>query len=162
MKLVAYKIDNKLRIKQVDDSYDLQNEFETFDNISEFIKPDILNYKAVEIATAEEINSYNLEQQKQTITAYKEQWKQDGQNYYDEMQNRIIAMLIGVENAVAIMTEIKQTINPMLEQIQRGNQSLAMLDYMDGENNPTIKEVIDLFNEIGQYCITYYQTKYPH
>ena len=101
----------------------------------------------------------SLEEQ---IVRYKEIWKQDGQVYYDEIQNRIIAMLIGVENAVAIMTEIKQTINPMLEQIQRGNQSLAMLDYMDNQNNPTIQEVIDLFNEIGQYCVTYYQEKYPH
>ena len=109
-----------------------------------------------------DIEAHNLELQEQAITTYKEQWKQDGQTYYDEMQNRIIAMLIGVENAVAIMKEIKQTINPMLEQIQRGNQSLAMLDFMDGENNPTIQEVIDLFNEIGQYCVTYYQEKYPH
>lgn len=109
-----------------------------------------------------DVEAHNLELQRQQITIYKEIWKTDGQAYYDEMKNRIIAMLIGVENAVAIMTEIKQTINPMLEQIQRGNQSLAMLDYMDEQNNPTIKEVIDLFNEIGQYCITYYQTKYPH
>lgn len=127
-----------------------------------FINPKWNGEIWIEGATQEEIDAKNLELQKQSINTYKEQWKQDGQAYYDEMQNRIIAMLIGVENAVSIMTEIKQTINPMLEQIQRGNQALAMLDYMDGENNPTIQEVIDLFNEIGQYCITYYQTKYPH
>ena len=71
-------------------------------------------------------------------------------------------MLVGKVNAVSLMLEIKKTVNPMLEQIQRGNQSLAMLDYIDGENNPTIKDVQDLFNEIGQYCISYYQTEYPH
>ena len=128
----------------------------------DYINPFWNGSEWVESATKEEIATHNQQLQLQVIEAYKTKWKADGDMYYSDMQNRIIMMLVGKVNAVSLMLEIKKTVNPMLEQIQRGNQSLAMLDYIDGENNPTIKDVQDLFNEIGQYCISYYQTEYPH
>lgn len=162
MKELKLKNTNGIIIKQVPCDYKYQSEFETFDDLSGFINPDIVDNVGIESATQEEIEAYNQQLQLQAIENYKNKWKADGQEYYDMMANRIIMILVGKINAVPMMLEIKKTVNPMLEQIQRGNQSLAMLDYMDGENSPTIPEVVDLFNEIGQYCISYYQTEYPH
>jgi len=162
MRKLVKKTKNGFDICQVSDDYQFQNEFETFDNHDNLVKPDIQNNVFIETATPEEIAEFQKNQFQNQIIEYKSKWLTDGQNYYADMQNRIIFMLIGKTNAVALMTEIKKTINPMLEQIQRGNHSLAMLDYLDGENNPTISEVVELFNEIGQYCLNYYQTEYPH
>lgn len=57
MKEIRKKTDCGIIIKQVDDDYVLL-ENETFDNISDFIKPDIIDNKVVETATPEEIAEF--------------------------------------------------------------------------------------------------------
>lgn len=54
MREIRKKTDCGIIIKQVEDDYCLL-ENETFDNISDFIKPDIIDNKVVETATPEEI-----------------------------------------------------------------------------------------------------------
>lgn len=161
--MIVYSIYNGgVSFRDETDDYILKSN-ETLEKYNgQFVKVGIEKHQYIETATPEEISEFQKTQIQTQIIEYKNKWLADGKAFYDDMQNRIVFMLIGKTNAVALMTEIKKTINPILEQIQRGNHALAMLDYIDGENNPTIKEVIDLFNEIGQYCINYYQTEYPH
>jgi len=116
----------------------------------------------VEGATQEEIDAFSKQKQLEQITALNQKWKDDGMSYYNDVKNQITFSLIGKPNAMAIMSEINKTVYPLLNKIKEGDWPLAVIDFMDGKNNPTIQEVIDLFNQVGQKAIEYYQNKYPH
>lgn len=159
---IYYIYENNVAFRNESDNYQLKTN-ETIENYNfQFIKPGIENSNYIELASQEEIEEKNKEFEINKIEIYKNKWKTDGENYYNNMSNKIIMILIGKENSLDLMLEIKKTINPMLEQIQKGNQSLAMLDYLDKENQPTSSVILEIFNEIGEYCIKYYQMEYPH
>ena len=119
-------------------------------------------WKLIETATPEEIAQYRQIQQLSYIEQLNEKFQADGLAYQREMKNRVTAQLVGRADAVPIMREINRTVYVLLDKIAKGDWALAMLDYMDGDNNPTIQEVVDLFNEVGQKATEYYQNEYPH
>ena len=118
--------------------------------------------KWVEGATEEEINAAHQLQMEEQINALNEKFEADGKAYQKEIKNRVTAQLVGRADAIPIMREINKTVYVLLDKIAKGDWALAMLDYLDGENNPTIPEVVELFNEVGQKAIEYYQNEYPH
>jgi hypothetical protein len=135
-------------------------------DLSNYIKPKLEFQKGqwvvIETATPAEIDAWQIEKQRRKIEQMNTKFKSEGEAYYNELKTKITASLIGKANAVTIMSEIAKTIYPMLNKIKDGDWALAMLDYLDNKNMPTIQEVIDLFNEVGQYAVNYYQTQYPH
>ena len=116
----------------------------------------------VETATQEEIEAIKNQNQKNVIENINAQFQKDGEQFYNDIKTEITILLIGKLNAIPMMLEIKSYVYPMLDQIKEGNFPLAMLDYMDGKNNPSILEVVELFIKVGEYATNYYQTKYPH
>jgi len=121
----------------------------------------VATYDVIDLSQ-QEIEQKEQQKQLEQINALNEKWKQDGQTYYDEIKNQITLSLVGKTNAINIMSEINKTVYPLLNKIKEGDWPLAVIDYMDNENNPTIQEVIDLFNQVGQKAVEYYQTEYPH
>ena len=135
-------------------------------DLSQFIK---INWQkengkwvAVEGATQDEILERQKQSQLEQINALNQKWKDDGMSYYNEIKNQITVSLIGKSNAMSIMAEINKTVYPLLNKIKEGDWPLAVLDYTDNQNTPTIQEVIDLFNQVGQKAVEYYQNEYPH
>ena len=112
--------------------------------------------------TPKQIQANNQAKQQAYIDQLNEKFKRDGIAYQREMKNRVTAQLVGRADAVPIMREINNTVYVLLNKIAAGDWVLAMLDYMDDDNNPTIQEVVDLFNEVGQKATQYYQDEYPH
>lgn len=102
------------------------------------------------------------EKQIQQIQQMNDKFKADGVQYYNDIKAEVTMSLIGKSNATAMMTEIAKTIYPMLNKIKEGEWALAMIDYMDNQNQPTIQEVIVLFNKVGNDAISYYMNQYPH
>ncbi len=164
------------RLVNIDDTgnikgFDIQREGYTLVEVEnwhpeDFVRPKVKeeNNKWVlyESATPEEIETFNQAKQQAYINQLNEKFKRDGEAYQIEMKNRVTAQLVGRTDAVPIMREINNTVYVLLDKIAKGDWALAMLDYLDNENNPTIPEVVDLFNEVGQKAIEYYQTEYPH
>lgn len=120
------------------------------------------NNKWKEGATQEEINTWHQLQLEEQINALNEKFEADGKAYQKEIKNRVTAQLVGRPDAIPIMREINKTVYVLLDKIAKGDWALAMLDYLDGENNPTIPEVVELFDEVGRKAIEYYQNEYPH
>jgi len=116
----------------------------------------------IETATATEVKAFRQAQLQAHIDRLNEKFKSDGLAYQRKIKNRVTTQLIGRKDAVPVMREINRTVYVLLDKIAKGDWALAMLDYMDGDNNPTIQEVVDLFNEVGQKATEYYQNEYPH
>jgi len=132
----------------------------------DFFKPELQNidgvWKIVETATAVELTNIQTNKQLEQIDQLNQKFKADGEAYRQEIKNRVTASLSGKENVIPVIKEINNTVYVLLDKIGKGDWVLAMIDYMDNQNNPTIPEVLDLFNEVGQKAIEYYQTEYPH
>ncbi len=137
-----------------------------YTDLDGMVKPELQKidgkWQVVETATQQEAQAYQLSKQQEYIDQLNEKFKQDGIAYQREIKNKVTAQLVGRTDAVPIMREINSTVYVLLDKIAKGDWALAMLDYQDNNNNPTIPEVVDLFNEVGQEAIEYYQNEYPH
>ena len=160
-------IDNAGNIK----GFDLQREGYTLVEVEnwhpeDFVRPKVKEenneWVLYETATPEEIAAFNQAKQQEYIDRLNEKFQTDGLEYQRKIKNQVTAQLVGRTDAVPIMREINKTVYVLLDKIAKGDWALAMLDYQDNNNNPTIQEVIDLFNEVGQKAIEYYQNEYPH
>lgn len=160
------KVPVKMTANRVADTISFDGTGWLYCNWSDFVKPKLVQnsgkWQVVESATQEDIIEMTKQKQLDQIDMLNEQWEADGKVYQRKIKNKVTAALIGKGNAVDIMKEINKTVYPMLNKIAKGDWALAMLDYLDGENQPSIQEVIDLFNEVGQKAVDYYTNEYPH
>ena len=156
------KVSSKINHTKIDDA----GTGWIYADLDGMVKPELQKtagqWQIVETATPEEVEEFNKDKQRAYIDQLNEKFKQDGIAYQREIKNKVTAQLVGRADAVPIMREINNTVYVLLDKIAKGDWALAMLDYQDNNNNPTIPEVVDLFNEVGQKAIEYYQNEYPH
>ena len=116
----------------------------------------------IETATTDEIAEAQKQVKIAQVEMLRSKWNRDGREYAQALRTRITAELIGVKDAMSIITDLSKNVYPLVAKIEQGDWALAVADYLDGENNPTTSYGQALFDEIGRYAMNYYQNEYPH
>lgn len=106
----------------------------------------------------------NLEQTKETVRQFLAKKKQDGRNYFNEIELNITMQLTGMMlvDLVAVSEQIDSILYKPLNLIQKGDYFSAMMLFQNPSKiEPTHPIVLNYWNNMKAYCIAYFNENYP-
>lgn len=114
--------------------------------------------------TQEEIDIRNFEKTKETIRQFLAKKKQDGRNYFNEIELIITMQLAGmlIMDLVVVSEQIESILYKPLNYIKNGDYFSAMMLFNNQDTiPPTHPIVLNHWNEMKSYCIAYFNENYP-
>ena len=111
----------------------------------------------------EPLSQEELEQkQLATLKKFLDEKRSDGLEYFNQKELEITQQLIGIgqENLYPILDEVDNTLYKALNLIKTGDYA-SCLRYMTQATAPLIPMVLNIWNEMQDDIMEYYQTKYP-
>ena len=166
MKILRYE-NNMITLVTVQDDYILHgNEIiYTEENRMKYYskyKPAIINSQIIELAAPDEIIVFQRQKEFEQDLEFARQKKADGQQFYEEIDARQVAMMRGKtpDEIDDLDVEYKRKILPYIE-VVNGGQWWTAKRLMNNTTLPKIDIVRDLFLEVRQRIRDYVTNNYP-
>ncbi len=159
-RIYVLESDGEIWIKDESDDY-LLKENETLDDLTNFVKPEIIDNLVVETATPEEIAEFDEKKRTFEFKIDRDKKRADGKSYYEEIDIKMHMQFAGrpADEINPLVAETDKLVIPVMNLVNDGQwYSALMLAYETPD--PTYQEVLDGFNEIKEYIATYVAENY--